>query len=128
MSGVTCHVSCVTCHMSLTTRHQPLSLPPTVIVVYPPPANCPLCSTVCWFSKTQNHEEISKHNQIIETTRTKNSRCIPILAIRSLTRSLQSTRKLGFRDGTHTETEGRFSESCPLPFQAGTDKSLSQVQ
>ena len=97
-SHVTCYVSHVTCRVSPVTCH--LSLRPTATPKDPPPANTPLC-TVGWFAKTRKPEKKFKHQKNHQNCKNlKTSRGMPILAIRSLTRSLQSTGKWVFHDGT----------------------------
>jgi hypothetical protein len=76
---IMCHVLCVTCH-----------LPQTLPLITPP-----LC-TVGRFANPKNPKNpIAK---VIKTAKTQNmSKGMPILAIGSLTRSLQSTGKRGFQ-------------------------------
>ena len=94
MSHVACPLSPVTCHLSLTATATDLTIP----LLTPP-----LC-TVGWLAKTQNTNNNNKKKKPLKR-RKEASRGMPILAIRSWTRSLQSTRKLGLCDGTHTQTD-----------------------
>ena len=73
----TCRVSPVTCHFSLT---------PTATATDPPTANFPIMHSRLVCKEPQTHLGMA------------------ILAIHSSTRSLQSTRKQVFRDGTDTRT------------------------
>ena len=88
MSCVKCHVSGVKCHVSTVTCH--LSPTPTATSTDPPPANSPimhsrLVSKEPIFFFYQQKYGNSKNQKI--------SRGMPILVIRSSTRSLQSTGK-----------------------------------
>ena len=83
----------VTCCMS--------PLPFTFHLSLTPPANCSLCmhsSWVCKDPKTQKKCQSAKHHQ--KNKHLRISRGMPILAIRSLTRSLQYTGKRVFCYGT----------------------------
>ena len=91
VSRVMCHVSRVTCHLSLT---------PTATATDPFPANSPIMHSRLVRKKTQKFQK----QKNIKTAKAQKSRGMPILAIHSLTRNLQSTGKRGFHDGTHTHT------------------------
>ena len=82
VSSVTCHMSHVMCHLSPVTYH--LSLMPTA--TDPHPANSPTMHSwhVCKDPKTKEVEK----RKIIDTLKKKGVLSFPILAIRSLTRSL----------------------------------------
>ena len=104
MSHVICHVSRVTCRLSPVTCH--LSLTPKATSIDPPPDNSRIMhTTVGWFAKSQKPKNKLKMPKIIESTSIfkKKSRGIPIFAIRSLNRSLQSTGMQVFCDGTHRQ-------------------------
>ena len=93
-SCVTCRVSRVTCHLSLT---------PTATAIDPPPTNSPIMQSQL-VPRDTKPKQISKHKIHQNNKNTKMSRGMPILAIHSLTRSLQSTRKWGFCNGArHTD-------------------------
>ena len=100
-SHVMCHVSCVTCRVSPVTCH--LSLLLTATATDPPPANSSIMHSrlVHKDPKTQNKSKCNKNNN-----NPKMSRGMPILAIHSSSRSLQSTRKRVFfvMARTHTHT------------------------
>ena len=59
---------------------------------------------ICWFGKTQKRIFQTAKN-LLKQQKPKTSRGMPILAIRSLTRSLQYTGKRVFREGTHTHRQ-----------------------
>ena len=128
MSHVTCnmcsvmsHASCVkTCHVSRVLCH--LSQTPTATATDPPTANSPIMHSrlVLKDPKTQKNAKLKKN---LNNKNQNLCRGNPILAIHSITRSLQFTGKLGLRDGTHTHNlwtlhhrdwikpVGRFSET-----------------
>ena len=126
MSHVICHVSRVRCHLShvtppLSPVTSHLSLPPTATATDPPPDNSTTMHSrlVCKDPKTQKK---IKRQKIIEKKKEekkeKTSRGMPILAISSLTRSLWSTGKWGFKTWTgYLQTDiatyrlGPFSEN-----------------
>ena len=90
VSGVRCRMWRINCH---------LSIMPTVTATDPPPANSPIMHS-------RLVPKDPKKNQR-KKGRRKISRCMSIETIRSLTRSLQSTRKRAYWDGTHTHmTDG----------------------
>ena len=78
LSHVTCNLSPIPCHMSLE---------PTATATGPLPAKAPIC-TVGWFAKTQNPQIKFKKLKFIDTA--KLFWGMPILAIHSLTKSLES--------------------------------------
>ena len=88
MSFVTCHMSHVTWQMSPVACH--LSITPTVTATDPPPAYSPtmhsrlILKDLKIIKKIQNTKKSQNGNK-----NKKTSRGMPILAIRSLTRSLQ---------------------------------------
>ena len=97
MSNVMCHVSRVMYHLSPVTCH--LSLTPTAPATYRPPANSPMMHSrlVCKEARPRKLLNAKNHQ---ENKNPKMSRGMPIFALRSWIRSLQSTRKRVFRDGT----------------------------
>ena len=116
MSFVTCHVLCFICHMSRVRCHMShvacrlspvifhLSLPPTATATHPRPTNSPIMHSrlVCIDPKTQTKNSKRKSHQ--NGKNLKGCRGMPILAMSSSTRSLQSTGMQGFRDDTDTHT------------------------
>ena len=99
MSHVTFHMSHVTCRMLRVTCH--LSLTPTATATDPSPANSPIMHSrlVC----QPNFSPSSKAQSHWNNKKTNTSRGMPILPIRSSTRSLQFTGKRGFHDGRQTD-------------------------
>ena len=82
-SNVMCHVLCVMCRVSCVTCH--LSLTTTGTAIDPSPANF-TSWLVCKDQKTEKNMQTQKH----QSNKNQNGpRVIPILAIHSLTRSLQ---------------------------------------
>ena len=91
----------VLCHMSGVSYH--LLLTRIATTKHPPSANCPAMNKrlVCYDPKPEKN---SKRRKVLFWEDTKMPRGIPILGICSSTRSLQSTGKLGFCEGTHRQT------------------------
>ena len=103
---VMCHVSLVICHESFVTCHVShvtcqLSLTPTTTASNNPPAKSP---TMHSRLVQKNFKERAQKNK------TKTSRGMPILAIHSMTRSLQSTRKRGFQTWTDKKTDREVTD------------------
>ena len=90
-SGVICCVSPVICQLSLT---------PIATATDPPPANSPIMHSRLFCKDPKNHRIFDNAKNPQNGKNTKMSRGIPILAIRSSTRSLPSTGKQVFRNGT----------------------------
>ena len=97
MSHVKCRVSPVTCHLSSVTNTNSHS-------------HRPFCS----YSPIMHYTQVYKDLHIFQSTKIilmaktqKKSRGMPILAKCSATRSLQSNRKQGFSNGTHTHSTMR---------------------
>ena len=63
-----------------------------------------LCNILLSCYIQQAHDILQSH-YIEKTKNPKKSKGMPILSIRSLTRSLKSTRKRGFRNGTDTQAQ-----------------------
>ena len=94
----TCHMSRVTSHVS----HIVCRLSPTTTVTDPPPANYPImhCRLVC---KEQTTRKFQNAKKILKQQKPETSWGMPILAIRSSTRSLE-TGVWVFYDGTDRPT------------------------
>ena len=113
-SCVMCHVSCVMCHVSYVacrvssvTCH--LSLTQTATATDPPPANSPFVQSRLVHKDPQIQKNIEKKKNIWNEKILKRSRGMPILAVRSLSRSLQFTKKRVFRDGTYKQKDRRLT-------------------
>ena len=103
VSGVRCHMSRVTCCVSPVTCHLSLTL--TATATEPPPANCPIMHIrlVCQNPPKTKLIQNAKNHQ--NNKNLKISWGMPILAIRSSTRSLQSSGKQVVCDGMDTQTD-----------------------
>ena len=114
LSCVMCHVSCVMCHVSYVacrvssvTCH--LSQTQTATATDPPPANSPFVQSRLVHKDPQIQKNIENKKNIWNEKILKMSRGMPILAIRSLSRSLQFTKKRVFCDGTYKQKDRRLT-------------------
>ena len=121
MSCVTCHLSRVVCHLSHVTNTTSHSHKPS-------PCYYSLIMHSRLVAKTKKLKLNSKCKNSSKQQKHKKSSGMPILLTHSSTKSLQSTGKRLFRDGTNTQTddswtlqlrdwirsEGRFSENIYL--------------
>ena len=100
MSHVTCHISPVTCHLSPT----PIL---TATVTDPPPAKPPTMHNrlVRQKLKPKKPKRFQTSKNKFLNFHKKNFLSFAILAIRSLSRSLQSTRIQSPTEGTDTSTD-----------------------
>ena len=114
LSFVICHVSHVTCHMIHVACH--LSLTPTTTATDPPPANSPTIHSrrVCKDTKTQKNVKTHNNKKHRNGDNQKTSRVMPILAIGSLTRSLQPIGKLAFQFEEGTDIVTSLSHTLRL--------------
>ena len=117
VSSVTCHQSSLACHLSLVTCHVSLRQQPQ-------PQNLPLITppqyAVGWFAKPHKPKNKSIHIKTTYVAKRQSSRGMPILALHSLNRSLQSSwqnrrlHAMGHADITTTSLNrppGRCSEN-----------------
>ena len=107
VSCVTCHVSRVACHVSPVTCQLSLTL--TARAADPPSANSHIMHSRLVRKDPKIQKKIQTQKNHCNNKNLKMSRGMPILAIHSLTSSLQSTRKQVFRDGTDRYTDSQVS-------------------
>ena len=114
---VMCQVSRVTCHVQRVAFH--LSLTPTTIATDPALDNSPImqCMLVCKDPKTK---KMSKHKNHQSGKKQKFLEVYQF-SITPLTRSLQSTWKGGFHDGTHSQKTGGHCKFFSIPWVSGTE-------
>ena len=118
-----CHMFRATCCMSPVTYN--LSLMPTATATFHPPANSPTMHSrlVC---KDQKKTKNAKNQ--LSLLKIKLSSRYPILAIVSLTRGLQSTRKCGFQEGTTYVIQHTTFGHCNLQTELATWQISGNVQ